>query len=156
MGYIGFRLGLGAELVKLVGLTAGFFVSFRFYQGLGDLAARHSFLSPEWAGALAMVALASAGYFLVTRLLRLLERLMQVTFEKRFNRVGGLAAGMVRGLLVTSVFLVACRQMDSPQMEESIQKRSWSGRWVSQAAPAVYDTLRLLPGRMLARLDQEP
>ncbi len=155
MGYVGFRLGIGAELIKLVGLTAGFFLSFRFYQGLGDALAERSFLSPEWALVLVMVALAAGGYFLVTRALRLLERLVKVSFQERFNQVGGLIVGMGRGLLVASLFLVACQQLASSRMQESIQQNSWSGRWVSRAAPAVYDTLRLLPRRVLARVEEQ-
>ncbi len=36
MGYIGLKLGLSAEMVKLTGAVGAFFVSYRFYQGLGD------------------------------------------------------------------------------------------------------------------------
>ena len=153
MGYIGFRLGLGSELVKLSGLMGGFFVSFRYYQGFGDAMARRTFLRPEWAAALAMVILVGVTYFVVSRCLRLLEHLIKVSFEERLNQVGGLLVGLLRGTLVTSVVLVVCQQLPSPYMQESITEHSLSGAAVSRAAPFVYDVLRALPGRLLPRGD---
>ena len=155
MGYIGFRLGLGAELLKLAGLTAGFLAGFRYYQQIGDGLAQRTFLSIEWASVLALGAIVIAAYFLVTRTVRLLEKVVQVNFEKRFNQIGGLLAGVGRGLLVSSVVLVACQQLPTPAMQESIQEHSLSGPVVSKMAPVVYDQLRELPRRVLARLGAE-
>ena len=151
MGYIGFRLGLGCELVKLTGLTGGFFVGFRYYQGFGDAMAKRTFLRPEWAAALAMVILVLVTYFVLTRGVRLLEHLVKVNFEDRLSQVGGLLVGLLRGMLVTSVVLVICQQLPSPYMQESITEHSLSGGTVSRAAPVVYDALRTLPDRLLAR-----
>ena len=155
MGYIGLRLGLGAELVKLVGLIAGFVVGFRYYQEVGDFLARRTFLSTEWVSMLTMVLIVAVVYFVVTRIMRLLEKLVQINFEKKLNQVGGLVAGLVRGLLIASVALVACQQLSAPTLQESIQQHSMSGRMVSQVAPAVYDRLRELPRRMLAKLSSK-
>lgn len=141
MGYIGFRLGLSVELLKLSGTVGGICVGFRYYQAAGDWVAAYSFLSTEWASTLAMGVLVVAGYFGVTRLFRLGERLVQMSFEKRVNQVGGLAAGLVRGALVASVVLVACMQLPAPHLQESIDPHSVSGKAVSKMAPAVYDTL---------------
>ncbi len=155
MGYIGFRLGLGSELLKLAGLTTGFLAGFRFYQQVGDGLARRTFLSTEWASVLALGAIVIASHFLVTRAARLLEKVVQVNFDKKLNQIGGLLAGVGRGLLVSSVVLVACQQLPAPAMQESIQKNSLSGPVVSRMAPAVYDQLRDLPRRALARLGAE-
>lgn len=155
MGYIGFRLGLAAELLKLAGLTAGFFAGFRYYQQVGDGLAQRTFLSTEWASVLALGAIVIASYFLVTRAARLLEKVVQVSFEKRLNQIAGLLAGVGRGLLVSSVVLVAFQQLPAPALQESIQEHSLSGPVVSRMAPAVYDQLRDLPRRALARLGAE-
>ena len=154
MGYIGFRLGLCYELVKLSGLVSGFFVSFRYYQGFGDILAKRTFLRPEWSAALAMVVLVAVTYFVVTWVMRFLERLVKVTFEERLNQVGGLVVGLLRGMLVTSVILVFCQQLPSPTMQESIMEHSVSGGMISRRAPAVYDMLRALPGRLLAKAER--
>ena len=155
MGYIGFRLGLGAELLKLAGLTAGFLAGFRYYQQIGDRLAQRMFLSIEWASVLALGVIVIATYFLVTRTARLLEKIVQVNFEKRVSQIGGLLAGVGRGLLVSSVVLVACQQLTAPAIQESIQEHSLSGPVVSKMAPIVYDRLRELPRRALARLSAE-
>lgn len=154
MGYIGFRLGLGAELLKIAGLTAGFFAGFKYYQHVGDFISRRTFLSPEWSSVLALVAIVSLIYFLFTRVALLLQKVVQISFEKRVNQFGGLAAGLVRALLISSVVLVACQQLQAPAMQDSIQKHSMSGRAVSRMAPAVYDQMRAFPRRMLAELSR--
>lgn len=154
MGYIGFQLGLGAELLKLAGLILGFLVGFRYYQQVGDGLAGKTFLSTEWASVLAMGFIVSAVYFGGTRLFRVFEKVVQISFEKKLNQIGGMLAGGVRALLVASVVLVACQQLPAPPLQESIREHSMSGRIVSQMAPAVYDQLRALPRRVLARLER--
>ncbi len=148
MGYIGFRLGLGAELIKITGTVGGLMFAFRYYQPIGDWIAARSFFGMEWASVLAMAVLAVGGYFTVTRLLRLAEKLMQLTFNKKINSIGGLAAGLVRGLLLTSIVLVASLQLPAPPLQESIEQHSLSGRKVSQMAPAIYDNLTGLIRRL--------
>jgi len=150
MGYIGFRLGLGVELVKLAGTVGGFFLSFRVYQAVGDFLASKTFLSTEWAAALSMSVLTVAGYFVLTRLLRLLEHLAKLTFDKKIDRLGGLLIGMARGLLTASVVLTILLQLPSPYLQAAIQEKSVSGKTVSRMAPAVYDTLNQLSRRFRA------
>lgn len=141
MGYIGLQLGLWAELLKLGGAIGGIFISFRYYQAVGDWVAAHTSLRTEWAAALTMAVLVAVGYLLITRLLRVGEKMMQMTFEKKINQAGGLVAGLIRGLLVTSVAWVVCMQLPAPPLQESIEQHSLSGRKVSRMAPAVYDAL---------------
>ncbi|GEM_PF-6663491 len=152
MGYIGFRLGLSSEFVKLAGLIGGFFVSFRFYQGWGDALANRTPFTIEWAGAFVMVALVVGLYLGLTRCLRLLEKLVQVTFSAKLNKTGGLLAGFLRAALVTSVILVALRQLPSAYLSASIEHHSLSGPTLFRVAPAVYDTVFPMAGRFIASL----
>ena len=141
--------------MKLLGLTAGFLAGFRYYQQAGDALARSTFLSVEWGSVVALTAIVVLAYLAVTRAARLLEKVVQINFEKKLSQIGGLLAGVGRGLLVSSVVLVACQQLPAPTMQESIQKHSLSGPVVSKMAPAVYDQLREFPRRALARLGAE-
>ncbi len=156
MGYIGLRLGLSSELVKLTGVIGGFFVSYRYYQGFGDFLVQKTFLRIEWAAALAMVFLVMAVYLALAKGLRLLEKLVQVTFQAKLNKAGGLAAGLVRALLISSLILVVCRQLPSPYLNDSIEERSLSGRLVSRMAPAVYDAVSPLCARLVGMLRVRP
>ena len=142
MGYVGYRLGLAPELAKLAGVVVGFFLSFRWYQGLGDLLARWSFLSLEWASAVTMVALIFLGYFGVTRGILLLEKLVQLSFQAKITKAGGLVVGLLRAAFVTSVILVVFQQLPSPYLTASIEERSLTGRRIARVAPAVYDATR--------------
>ena len=155
MGYVGFKSGVSAELLKLAGLVVGFFVSFRYYQQIGDELAGGAGLRAEWAAALTMVFLVAVIYFVVTRLLRLSEKLVQVTFAKQINEVGGALIGALRGLLVASVILVVFLQIPAPYLQVSILEHSWSGKAVSRAGPPVYDTLTVLPGRLLSGMERK-
>ena len=148
MGYIGFQLGLSVELIKLVGLIGGFFFSFRYYQGLGDWITHRTFLGVEWAGALAMVALlcgVGVGCILAARFL---EKFVQVSFQAKLNKAGGLFSGLLRGMLISSVILVVFQQLPSAYLHASIEERSLSGRFISRAAPAVYDALTPVASRL--------
>ncbi len=138
MGYVGYRLGLGSELIKLAGAVVGFFVSFYWYQPLGSFLSNWTFLSKEWAAAIVMIVLVVVGYLLVTRGLRLMEKLIQVSFQAKVSNVGGLIAGLVRAGFVTSVFLVVCQHLPSDYLSASIEERSFTGSRMARVAPAVY------------------
>ena len=150
MGYVGLKSGMSAELIKLVGLVTGFFVSFKYYQQWGDVLAGNVGLSPEWASANTLAFLVILVYLLVTRLLRLSEKIVQVTFAKQLNQVGGGLVGLFRGVLVASVILVALLQIPAPYLQDSILKGSVSGKMLSRTAPMVYDVLEALPERLLS------
>lgn len=154
MGYVGFRLGLMSELAKLVALIFGFFVSFKFYQGWGDALADRTFLTSEWAGALVMALAVAALYWAGTRLLRILERLVQVTFQEKVNQWVGLAAGLYRGALVVSVMLVVLQQLPSEYLRASVWERSLTGPVAARMAPGVYDFLSALPKRLVVQAIQ--
>lgn len=139
MGYIGFRLGLSTEIVKLLGLTVGFFVSFGTYQAAGDLIAERSPVSVEWASALALAFITAGVTLGLTWGIRFFQALVEVKFQETLGKVGGLLAGILRAGLVVSVFLVMCRQLPSAYLEASIEERSMSGKALSRLAPAVYD-----------------
>lgn len=139
MGYTGFNGGISTEFVKLVGVVVGFFVSFRYYQELGDALSHATFIPLEWAAALVMIALVLFLYIVITKGLGLLEKLVQVTFHAKLKNIGGLLVGLVRAALVLSIFLVACRQFHSPYMESSIEEHSLTGSFMARVAPAVYD-----------------
>ncbi len=141
MGYIGFQMGLGTELAKLTGLLAGIVVAFRYYQEVGDALAKQSFLGMEWAAGLTMLVILVVCYLAVSWLLRLLEKVMQVSFQQNLNQIGGLVAGLFRGLLVTSVVWVICQQLPSDYLHQCIREKSFSGAAVEKIAPGVYDGL---------------
>ncbi|MBI3318000.1 MAG: CvpA family protein [Candidatus Omnitrophica bacterium] len=141
MGYIGFRLGLSSELVKLAGVLFGFFVSFRTYQDLGDWVSAQTPLTIEWAAALAMGVLSGGVYLVLTWVCRRLEQVVQINFQDSVNQMGGLLAGWVRAALTVSLFLVILRQFSSPYLDASIEEHSFSGPRVSRLAPKVYDVV---------------
>ena len=152
MGYVGYKLGLASELVKLIALVGAFFVGFQFYQALGEWVSRRTFLRAEWAEAMAMILLLAVVYLMLVIGLRLLGRFIQVNFAARLNTLGGLAVGLIRAGLIASVVLVILRQLPSPYLNASIEERSLSGRTISRMAPAVYDAAGPLIGRFWAGL----
>ncbi len=141
MSYIGFQMGLFVELIKLVGLITGFFVSFRYYQSAGDWISARAPLSIEWSSAIAMVLLVALVYVAVSKLCQLLGKVMQISFQNNVSKIGGLLIGLVRAGLMTSVVLVVCRQLPSPYLTASIEERSLSGNVLSHMAPGVYDSV---------------
>lgn len=156
MGYIGFRLGLSAEMVKVGGVVGGFLISFRYYQGVGDFIAQRTFLGIEWAAALAMAAFMAIIYLGSLVCLRFLEKFIQISFQARIHQIGGLSAGLFRAILVTSVALVIFRQLPSDYLNASIEEHSLSGRFISRVAPAIYDAASPRISRFLSALRGHP
>ena len=148
MGYIGFRMGLGTELVKLLGLTGGFWVGFRYYQAWGDVLAQHTFLGLEWAAAFVLTLLVVGMYLAVTRILGFFGNLVKVNFHERLSQIGGGLAGLLRGALIASVILVVFQQLPSPYLQASIEEHSLTGAKISRMAPAVYDGLCAVPKQL--------
>lgn len=151
-GYVGYHSGLGPELLKLTGLVGGIFVGFGTDRFLGKGFSDWTTLRLEWAQAMVMALVVVGVYWGLTRVLRLLEGLVQVTFEGRLTRLGGLLTGWVRGALVVSVFLVICRQLPSDYLDASIDQHSLSGPRLARMAPAVYDGISGLPKTLLTKL----
>ena len=152
MGYIGFRLGLANELVKLVALFAGLFLSFRYYQGIADPLAARTFLSIEWAAALTMIGVSVLAYLVTAFALRWLQKLVQINFQANLNKIGGAAIGLIRAALISSLILVALRQLPSSYLDESIESRSLTGSRIFRTAPAVYDATVPVFRRMLGTI----
>ncbi|MBI3332736.1 MAG: CvpA family protein [Candidatus Omnitrophica bacterium] len=152
MGYVGFREGLSAELVRLSGLGVGLCVSFRYYQAAGDFVGRWLPLPIEWVAVLAMAGLAVLVYFCVTRGLRFMEKLVKVTFQAQLNQVGGCLGGIARAAVAISLILVIFEQLPSEYLKTSIEERSFSGRPLSRVAPAVYDGAVVGARHLLAAL----
>lgn len=142
MAYIGYQLGFLSELVKTIGVLSGLFVSFKYYQQIGDsFVHRMPFLSIEWTSVMVMVLLEMGLYFGMTRLLRMLEKLVQVSFHNKLDSIGGLLTGLFRAALVTSLVLVACRQLPSGYLMASIEERSFAGQPLLRMAPKIYDSV---------------
>lgn len=139
MGYVGFRLGIFSEFVKLTGLVGGIFVSFRYYQGAGDALRTQVPLPTELAAALTMAGLVMLTYLGIVGVLRLAQRIVQVNFKSTLNQAGGILVGVFRAAVVTSLILVVFQQVPSEYLKASIEEKSFSGKVLCQVAPAVYD-----------------
>jgi uncharacterized membrane protein required for colicin V production len=141
MGYMGLKLGLGEELVKLTALAAGLMAGLRYGSWAGAWLAPKSFLTVEWASAVSLAVILALCYWGVRKLLSLAVRLVSVSFQEPLGRWGGLAAGLARAGLVVSLVLIGLQRLPSPYLGAAIQERSLSGSSLTRLAPAVYGTL---------------
>lgn len=135
LGSMGIRLGIGAELTKLGGVLVGLLLGFRWAQG-----------REGWTGVLMWAVLLIAGYLVTVLLLRLIQQAVTLQVTPALDKTGGGALGAARALLVMSVLLVMMQQLPSEFLQQSIQERSWSGRYLAQMAPAIYEAAA---GRMI-------
>lgn len=141
MGYMGFKLGLGEELVKLTALAAGLMAGLRYGSWAGGWLAQKSFLTEEWASAVSLAVILGICYWGMRRLLSLAVRLVSVSFQEPLGCWGGLVAGLARAGLVISLVLIGLQGLPSPYLSAAIQERSLAGSSLTRVAPAVYGTL---------------
>ena len=141
MSYIGFRLGVGAELTKLAGLIAGFLAGYRYQQALSTLIVEKTLFPMEWTLAAVLVALVLLGYFLITVMFHFFGKLIEAVVISQLSRLAGLLVGFFRGVAIASVVLVIFQQIPSAYLDASINQRSLSGPVLVQVAPSFYDAV---------------
>ncbi len=141
MSYSGMRSGLATELARGIAVLVALVVCLRLYPGVAYMMTQRAGINPGWATAVAF-AVTAIGPYLSTRLtLFLAQKLVTLQFISVLERGGGLAAGVVRGILVTSLVLNFLQVLPSGYLKASIAERSLMGQSISMVAPIVYTAL---------------
>lgn len=149
---MGLRRGLSGELFRLFGTGLVLLTALRFYEDFGLLIAQHSRLAQNQEMALALAfLLIMAGLSLCLFLLRIvLHLLVNVKFNDAFDRPAGALAGIMRGLLLAGLLVLAAGLWPNETLRPMIMSDSRVGRTVFKLAPLVKEKLRSLEIRFQA------
>lgn len=144
IGYVALRNGFSLELFKLLGTVLAIYLSLHYYLVFSDnIAGRLSIdnnIAREYLTFLFFIFLAVAGYAIFVILRKVFYRFIQLEAVANLNKWGGLFLGLCRAVLALS--LLVCLLVTSPiaYLKNSVAS-SYSGKYLSKAAPAVYSAL---------------
>jgi uncharacterized membrane protein required for colicin V production len=133
--------GLAKEVAGLVSVSLSCGLGLSFYQPIGAWLVEHGRLGERAAQATAFITIAAA-IGIVFLLLRLLLRLiMQVTFAKGIDRLGGAVAGLVRASLFVLTVFIAANLLPHEYLNRRFGEESFFGRQVLKAMPTLRESV---------------
>ncbi len=102
----GFIRGLSGELSHLISLIASFIFGIWFYEPFGMWLSANTRLTAQPAHALAFIATILVALIILLCLRYFLRTIMKVVIEEKFDRIGGLVAGLLRSTIIVVIIFV--------------------------------------------------
>ncbi|HEO63653.1 MAG TPA: CvpA family protein, partial [Candidatus Omnitrophica bacterium] len=146
--YLGLKDGLTAEIFKLTATLISIAVSLHFYGIIGKILSLRSPI-PLW---LCKFIVFCAIIFMVNIIFKyavlLLLKILNIQFIPQLEKIGGALAGLVRGVLICGLTLIALLLINADYLERSIKERSFSAGFFLSAVGKTYKTaVNFIPGR---------
>jgi uncharacterized membrane protein required for colicin V production len=143
---IGFKRGLGGELIDLMAAISAAFIALHHYGRLGGwLQARVAV--PAAISSLVAWVMLVAVVLGVWKLVALAAgSVARLEVVPQLNAFGGMTLGIVRGMVLLSLLLVGLELTTVGYLKVSVEERSLVGSGVRGMAPALYQAvLQILP-----------
>lgn len=103
--YKGFRKGLIVEVFSLIALIGGIFCAVYFPGYAQELIETNFQVEAKWVPILAFIATFAGVVFAVSMLGKLIEKFVEALALGIFNKIGGIAFGILKSLLVLSILV---------------------------------------------------
>lgn len=135
--YIGLTRGFSIELFKFLGTIGAAVLSLLYYERLGTWLSAHTNLSPVVANSLSFVVLISLLLFIFTIVRTLSFKVLHVELIAGWESWAGFILGIIRSLILVSLFLHLLLFIPVEYIKESVEKTSFSGPYLERVAPKV-------------------
>ncbi len=139
--YIGFRRGLSMELFRFLGLIVSGFASFYYYERLGDILTLNTSIPQPISNAVCFIVILLLGIALFKVLGSFTRKVMQLSFTANFDSIGGAVCGLLKGAIIASFIVVLLQQIPSEYISESIELKSFSGRYFVKFSSNLYSLI---------------
>jgi len=138
-GIRGFSRGFAREAAALVGLVAGVFLAALFAHIFGQIVESLFDWNVMTVKIIVFIAIFVIVVFLVNMMARFVEKIFKVTGLNIFNRLAGVAAGVLKIAFVLSVFLIFFNYFNRNELLMSEKNRTNSFLYpkIEVFAPAV-------------------
>lgn len=134
----GFRRGLSGELARLISLAVVMIVGWQAYEPLGERLAEFTRLDPEQSRLAAFLCTVLAAGICMLALRLVLRQIMEFTFKKPLEKIGGMAAGFLRSSILIVLIVVAAVLTPIPYFQRVFAEESWVGSAVVLHVVPVY------------------
>jgi membrane protein required for colicin V production len=139
--YIGVKLGLTAELFNFFGVLVSLVCAVIWYSWMADFLVIN-FKLPIWLSQfLCFIIIAQIVRLIFKYSLALLLKLLNVQFIPQLERIGGAVIGFGRGIILAGIIIVAIGILPNNYIRESIEEKSYSGRFLVKAVENTYEAL---------------
>jgi len=146
--YIGFVSGFSVEIFKILGAFLATILALSCYKGIGIWLAAHSFLSLPVANFLSFLCLFCLLLFLVRAFRVVVFKILHLQLIAGFESWGGLIFGIMRSLILASLFLFMLTLLPVDYIRNSVEKNSLTGLHLKQLAPQIMSfVVRFKPTR---------
>ena len=145
--YVAFHDGLSHEILPLIGSFFIVILGLHYYGRVAHILYNSLGVAPiEILNFLSFIALGIL-VGLIFKIMRVfLDKIMKVTWHPFIEKLGGLAAGLAKGAIVTSVVLVTIAFLPFSYIHRSIADKSLTGMCFLRMAPRVYaEAAKFLP-----------
>jgi uncharacterized membrane protein required for colicin V production len=141
--YVSVNTGLPIEVFKILGTIVAIYLSLHYYSSLASII--HKFIGLDTISVgvsnfISFAALAIFGYMVFLILRNFFSRLVNMEAVTGLNKWIGLALGIARGFLLSSLLIFMFVISGSDYFKASI-KDSYSGKFVFKIAPTAYSLI---------------
>lgn len=139
MSYVAFKEGLSHEIFPFIGSIVIVVLGLHYYTRMGLFISQILGGMPvEISNFFSFLILVAVMGFLVKLLKGILDKIVQVQWHPLIEKFGGLAVGIARAYIITSIVLIVLALMPLPYLQWSIRDRSLTGKYVLMAGPEIY------------------
>lgn len=143
--YVAFQDGLSHEIFPLIGVAAIAVSSFHYYQKFSVFLSKNVInLPPVILDFVAFTILAVGTGFLFKLIKVILNKIIQVAWHPAIEKGGGLAVGLMKAAVMTSLVLVMLSLLPLSYMQHSIRDRSLAGIYFIKISPEIYEKATIL------------
>ncbi len=139
MSYVAFKEGLSHEIFPFIGAILIAVLSLYYYTRVGLVISQNLGGMPvEISNFLSFLLLVAAMGFLVKFLKGILDKIVKVQWHPLIEKFGGLAVGIARAYIITSIVLTVLVLMPLSYLQWSVRDKSLMGKYVLMAGPEIY------------------
>lgn len=158
MSYVSLSEGLSHVIFPFIGSIAIMVFGLHYYERLGSALSRGMAGTPvELTNFISFLGIVIVIWLLVRLLKGLLDKVVKVQWHPLVEKFGGLALGIARAYIITSIVLTILVLIPVPYMAHSIRDKSLSGKHVLAAGPGIRDRVSfLLPSQKAKKPADKP
>lgn len=146
-GIMGFRDGVVKRVVEILGVLATLILTARFAAAVNPWMMEQTGVPEGPALLITWAALFFAGLLLSRLLATVISKMVRLTILGWVDKLGGALVGLILGVFVASVVLLAVSHVPGGGSVQAKYQESALGKFIYYAAPSFYQTARKLGGQ---------
>ena len=138
--YVSLQDGLSHEILPLVGSLCMLVFSLHYYNKIALYLYNIGFTLPISVLNLLSFILSVVCIGILFRFIKaIIDNIIKISWHPLIERFGGLLAGVIRGVVLTSTILIIIVLIPLPYLQQSVRDRSMTGVYFLRIGPAIYE-----------------